>query len=118
MAAPLQIIPGGLALLVLFFVVCGCVSSSIGEVSYTKNNLTATISNPDQPADAFVQVTIYRVTGLSQQEQSVVMHPVRLDNGDNKVVIPLNLQPGTYKLNMYLIQNNERKTAVIRDIVV
>ena len=65
-----------------------------------------------------MQVTIYQVTGLSQQEQSFVMHPVSLNNGDNKVFIPLHLQPGTYKLNMYLIQDGERKTAVIRDIVV
>jgi hypothetical protein len=35
MSAPSQIIPAGLALLVLFSVVCGCVSSSIGDVSYT-----------------------------------------------------------------------------------
>jgi len=118
MAAPLQIIPGGLALLVLFFIVCGCVSSSIGEVSYTNNGVAATISNAGQPTNAFVQVTIYQVTGLSQQEQSFVMHPVSLNNGDNKVFIPLHLQPGTYKLNMYLIQDGERKTAVIRDIVV
>jgi hypothetical protein len=118
MAASLQFVLAGLALIVLFSVVCGCVSSSIGEVSYTNNGLAATISNPGQPANAFVQVTIYQVTGLSQQEQSFVMHPVRLDNGDNKVFIPLNLQPGTYKLNMYLIQDGERKTAVIRDIVV
>ena len=118
MAAPLQIILGGLALLVLFSSVCGCVSSSIGEVSYTNNGVAATINNPGQPTGAFVQVTIYQVTGLSQQEQSFVMHPVSLANGDNKVFIPLNLQPGTYKLNMYLIQDGERKTAVIRDIVV
>jgi hypothetical protein len=118
MAASLQFVLAWLALMVLFSVVCGCVSSSIGEVSYTNNGLAATIRNPGQPANAFVQVTIYQVTGLSQQEQSFVMHPVRLDNGDNTVFIPLNLQPGTYKLNMYLIQDGERKTAVIRDIVV
>jgi hypothetical protein len=118
MAAPLKIILTGLALLVLFSVVCGCISSSIGEVSYTNNGIAATISNPGQPTNAFVQVTIYKVTGLSQQEQSFVMHPVRLNNGDNNVFIPLNLQPGTYKLNIYLIQEGERKTAVIRDIVV
>jgi hypothetical protein len=46
------------------------------------------------------------------------MHPVRLNNGDNNVFIPLMLKPGTYKLNIYLIQDGERKTAVIRDIVV
>jgi hypothetical protein len=46
------------------------------------------------------------------------MHPVMLNTGDNNVFIPLSLKPGKYKLNMYLIQDGERKTAVIRDIVV
>jgi len=118
MSAPLQIFAAGLAFLTLFSVVCGCVSSSIGEVSYTNGGLAATISNPGQPANAFVQVTIYQVTGLAQQEQSFFMHPVKLNSGNNNVFIPLMLKPGTYKLNIYLIQDGERKTAVIRDIVV
>jgi len=120
MSAPLQIILKGLAILVLFSLVCGCVSSSIGPVRYTGNGIATTITNAGQPANAFVQVTVFEVTGLSQQEQeqSYVMHPVRLENGDNTVFIPLVLKPGNYKLNMYLIQDGERKTAVIRDIAV
>jgi hypothetical protein len=98
--------------------VCGCVSSSIGDVTYRNGGLAATINNPGEPTNAFVQVTIYQVTGLSQQEQSFAMHPVKLNSGDNNVFIPLTLKPGTYKLNIYLIQDGERKTAVIRDIVV
>jgi hypothetical protein len=46
------------------------------------------------------------------------MTGVKLKNGENTVKIPVSLQPGTYKLNIYLIQEGERKTAVIRDIVV
>jgi major membrane immunogen (membrane-anchored lipoprotein) len=118
MSSPSQIIAICLALLILFSVVCGCVSSSIGDVSYTNGGLAATISNPDQPTNAFVQVTIYQVMGLSQQEQSYVMTSVKLKSGDNNVFIPFMLKPGNYKLNIYLIQDGERKTAVIRDIVV
>jgi hypothetical protein len=118
MSAPSQIIAAGLALLVLFLAVCGCVSSSIGDISYTNGGLAATVNNPGQPTNAFVQVTIYQVTGLSQQELSVVMTSVKLKSGDNNVLIPVVLKPGNYKLNIYLIQDGERKTAVIRDIVV
>jgi len=49
-----------LALLALFLFLCGCISSSIGEVGYSGDNITAGISNPNEPSDAFVQVTIYR----------------------------------------------------------
>jgi hypothetical protein len=107
-----------IALLVLLLFLCGCVSSSIGDVGYSGDNITAKINNPDEPSDAFVQVTIYKVTGLTQQEHSVVMGAARLKTGDNAVLIPAPLAPGNYKFKMYLIQNGERKTAVIRDIVV
>ena len=46
------------------------------------------------------------------------MTSAKLNTGDNTVLIPVVLAPGNYKLKMYLIQNGERKTAVIRDIVV
>lgn len=104
--------------LVLFSFLCGCVSSSVGDISYTNRGLAATVNNPGQPVDAFVQVTVYQVDGLSQQEYTVVMTGVKLKSGDNTVMIPVTLKPGSYKLNIYLIQEGERKTAVIRDIVV
>jgi hypothetical protein len=118
MSARSQIIMTCLAVMVLFSFLCGCISSSVGDIRYTNGELEATINNPGQPADAFVQVTVYQVNGLSQQEYTVVMKGVKLNNGDNTVLIPVALGPGTYKLNIYLIQDGERKTAVIRDIVV
>ena len=118
MSAHIRLISCVTAFLILFFVLCGCISSSIGDVRYAGSGIIAQVHNPDEPSDAFVQVTIYRVTGLTQQEYSVVMAPARLLTGDNTVLIPVILDPGTYKLKMYLIQNNERRTAVIRDIVV
>ena len=118
MSAHVPITRTSLAFLVLFSFFCGCVSSSIGDVSYSDSGLTAIISNPGQPADAFVQVTVYKVDGLSQSEYTVLMTGVNLKNGENTVKIPVTLNPGTYKLNIYLIQEGERKTAVIRDIVV
>jgi len=118
MVAPVRIIACEGGLLVLFIVLCGCISTSIGDVSYANGGITAKINNPDGPSDAFVQVTIYQVTGLTQQEHSVVMAPAKLLTGDNTVLIPVTLGPGTYKFKMYLIQSGERKTAVIRDIVV
>jgi hypothetical protein len=106
------------ALLIFFMVLCGCVSTSIGDVSYADGGISAKINNPEGPSDAFIQVTIYQITGLSQQEYSTVMAPAKLVSGDNTVLIPVSLGSGNYKLKMYLIQNGERKTAVIRDIVV
>lgn len=118
MFAHTRIITYGIALLVLFIFLCGCVSTSIGDVSYKNDGISTRIYNSEGLSDAFVQVTIYQVTGLSQKEYTVVMKSAKLQTGDNDVLIPVSLQPGNYKLKMYLIQNGERKTAVIRDIVV
>jgi hypothetical protein len=118
MFAHVRILSCEIAFLVLLLFLCGCVSTNIGEVGYEHDGITASINNPDGPSDAFVQVTIYRVAGLSQQEYSIVMTSARLNTGDNTVLIPVVLTPGNYKLKMYLIQNGERKTAVIRDIVI
>ena len=65
--------------LVLFSFLCGCVSSSVGDISHTNSGLAATVNNPGQPVDAFVQVTVYQVDGLSQQEYTVVMTGVKLE---------------------------------------
>lgn len=118
MSAHSQTAVAGLAILVLFLFFCGCVSSSIGDMTYTNGALATTINNPGHPSDAFVQVTVYEVNGLTQQEYTVLMEGIKLKTGDNTVKIPVTLRPGTYKLNIYLIQEGERKTAVIRDIVV
>lgn len=118
MSASFQAITSVVALLGLLLFLSGCVSMGIGEVSYTNDGLLAKISNPGQPSDAFVQVTVYEVNGMVQQEQTVIMAPVKLNTGNNTVLIPGTLRPGTYKLYLYLIHNNERKTAVIRDLVV
>jgi hypothetical protein len=118
MSAYAQMTWTGLALLVFFLLICGCVSSNVGDISYTGSGLSATINNPGQPADGFIQVTIYKVNGLVQQEYTVVMKGMKLESGQNTVIIPVTLESGSYKLNIYLFEKGERKSAVIRDIVV
>jgi len=94
----------------------GCSTTTIGDVSYAAKNLTAIITSGGPPSDAYIQVTVYRTTGLSQQEYTVVSTPVSLTNGTNRVTVPADLEPGNYKLYVYLIRNGERSSAVIRDI--
>jgi hypothetical protein len=118
MAAPLSGCRIATALLVLFVFAGACISVGIGEVSYKDGDLVAVIKNSGEPADAYIQITVYRIQDLHQQEFMVVSSPVRLNNGENAVSIPAQLGPGNYKLYVYCIQDGERKTAVIRDIVV
>jgi len=109
----------------LFYVICvllvlssGCVSTEVGDAKYQNNGILVNVNSTSAMPDTFIQVTIYEAKGLQQQESLYVTSAVNLTKGENTVFFPAPLQPGTYKLRIYLIQNGERKTAVIRDIVV
>lgn len=113
----------------LTLIVCGillcslsctaCVSTQIGDVTRSGRGLALSVSHAGEPSEGFIQVTIYRIQDNRQQETAVLFVPLTLQPGENSVMIPSSaLEPGQYKLYIYLIQNGERKTAAIRDIVV
>lgn len=95
-----------------------CVSTTIGDVAYSDGNLSLSVSHGGIPSEGYVQVTVYEIKGNQQQETDVLYAPLSLHPGETNAVIPGMLEPGQYKLYIYLIQNGERKTATIRDIVV
>jgi hypothetical protein len=96
----------------------GCTSLAVNTVGYNRGNLSVSVTNNGNPVDAGIQVRIFQVNGLSQQEREVTGTPVHLDQGTGLIEIPVQLDPGSYKLYVYLTINGERQTAVIRDIVV
>jgi hypothetical protein len=96
----------------------GCVSMCIGDAVYTSGTIVVPVTNTREPGDAYVQITVYQLKNFEQQEFTVLNTPVTLRSGENRVIIPVNLEPGQYKLYIYLIRDGERQTAVIRDITV
>jgi hypothetical protein len=104
--------------LVLFPVCAGCLSTNVEDTSYSNHAVMMNISHTGDPADVYVQVTVYRVANLSQEMYTIVDSPARLVNGENTIALPVQLEPGSYKLYVYVISNGDRKTAVIRDIIV
>jgi hypothetical protein len=107
-----------LTLCVLLVVVSGCISTAVGDARYHNDGISVNLNSNSPMTDAFIQVTVYQVKDLQQQEYRVLTSPVNLNVGENTVFFPAQLEPGTYKLRIYLIHDGERKTAVIRDIVV
>jgi hypothetical protein len=110
--------PLTLGVCVLLVVLSGCTSPAVGDARYHNEGISVSLNSSSTMPDAFMQVTIYQVKDLQQQEFLVVTSPVNLKQGTNTVFFPARLEPGTYKLRIYLIHEGERKTAVIRDIVV
>lgn len=112
-----------------FFLICtaallgvllaaGCLATEIGDVSYSNGNITVPVTNSGEPLEVNVQVTVYEIRDLHQQKSTVLAAPATLRKGSNVVTVPGTLPPGTYKLYVYVLSDGDRKTAVVRDIVV
>ncbi len=95
-----------------------CISTTIGDVAYAGAGLSLSVSHDGGLSEGYVQVTVYQIQGNRQDERHVWYAPLALQQGQNTVFIPGMLEPGQYKLYIYLIQNGERKAAAIRDITV
>ena len=110
---------GFLALLVISLSFCsGCVSTTVGNTWYENQSVRTTISHAGDPADLTVQVTVYKLGNLNQEFSTVLSTPVSLPPGETIVSLPAELPPGSYKLFVYVLGDNDRKTAVIREITV
>jgi hypothetical protein len=101
-----------------FIFSAACVSTTIGNVAYSGGGLTIPFSHTGGPSAGYVQVTVYAIKNNQQEERDVLYAPLALQQGENTAFIPGTLEPGQYKLYIYLIQNGERKAATIRDLVV
>jgi hypothetical protein len=53
---------------VLFVLLSGCVSTEVGDARYQNNGIQVSVNSSSAMPDAFMQVTIYEVKGLQQQE--------------------------------------------------
>jgi hypothetical protein len=104
--------------LMLVLAATGCTSTITGDVTYRNGTISIPLENTGEPQDAFVQVTVYEIKDLQQQQIMVLQTPVYLRQGHNEILVPGTLPPGTYKLYVYLLNPGERQTATIRDIVV
>jgi hypothetical protein len=106
----------GSLVLVVLAACAGCAGTNVGDTNYRNHSLAVTISHAGDPENVHIQVTVYRITGLEQQVSLVTGTDAMLQTGQNRVVVPVDLEPGQYKLYIYVLSNGDRKTAVIRDI--
>jgi hypothetical protein len=96
----------------------GCLSTSIGGVTYDGENLAVQVTDAAGPEDAALQVSVYRFQDFRQNQVTIQILPVRLGKGETTLTVPLPLEEGTYRLYLYIIIDNARRASVIRDITV
>lgn len=105
-------------LLCLCGITAGCMTASIGEVSYGQNNLYISATNQDMSTQAVLQVTIFRIENLVQTEIFRQAEFIQFESGTHAYQMPLTLDHGTYKIYVYISVNEDSKARVIRDLVV
>jgi len=109
-------------LLILFLALLslsmGCLSVSIGKVTYDGSNLQVQVTNTAGPGDAALQVNVFRFQDFRQVEVTRMTLPVRLGKGTGSYTLPLALDEGTYRLYLYVTMGNDRRASVIQDITV
>jgi len=105
-------------LCILFVLCAGCTSLAVGDVIPVQDGVLVNVTNSGDPVQAGVQVRVYQIHGMEQKELTNTGIPVNLARGENIVTVPVRLEPGAYKLYVYVTINSERRTASIKDIVV
>lgn len=103
-------------MLIIVIFSAGCLETSFGVVEYSYPLLNIEITNSGEETDAYVQVTVFDLADFRQIEIGKYVEDIHLKTGSNMVSVPVKLKKGDYKLYIYLIENNERKVAEIRDI--
>jgi len=97
----------------------GCLSTAFGEVTYSGDALQVHVEQTGEPVEnAVLQVMIMEVSALEQREVFSEARYIDLDTGENEYTIPVDLQPGSYKVFLTIFVGDERRTSVIRDLEV
>ena len=112
------VVTGLLLLLVVIAVSAGCVTYSIGTVSYDGDAVHVCVDNKGEVRDAAMQITVFDLSGFKQVEVNKIVRSVHLDAGLNDVAFDVDLQPGPYRLFIYMMEGGERLGCVIEDIEV
>jgi hypothetical protein len=105
-------------LLCLCGVIAGCMTASVGEVSYRSNSLYISATNQDPSVEAVLQVTVFRIENLVQTEIFRQAEFIQFESGTQEYQMPITLDPGTYKIYIYITVNGDSKARVVRDLVV
>ena len=114
----ISVVTGLFLVLAMVIVSAGCLSYSIGTVSYDGSAVHVSVDNKGEARDAAMQITVFDLSGFKQVEVNKIVHSVHLHAGMNDVTFDVALQPGSYRLFIYMMEDGKRLGCVIEDIEV
>ena len=112
------VVTGLFVLLAFCIVSAGCLSYSIGAVSYDGSAVHVSVDNKGDARDVAMQITVFDLSDFKQVEVDKIVRSVHLVPGTNDVTFDTSLEPGPYRLFIYMMQDGERLGCVIEDIEV
>lgn len=112
------VVTGLFLLLAVIAVSAGCLTYSIGTVLYDGSAVHVSVDNKGEARDAAMQITVFDLSGFKQVEVNKIVRSVHLDAGMNDVAFDAALQPGSYRLFIYMMEDGERLGCVIEDLEV
>lgn len=104
--------------LLVFGCIAGCLSYSFGAVAYDGEELDIQVFNAGEPREVVVQATIFQIKEFSQVEVYKKAEYRYLERGENEYRIPIDLEPGSYKIYLYVMIDGNRAATEIRDLEV
>jgi hypothetical protein len=100
-------------ILVVLACVAGCLTYSFGDVAYDDDLLRVQVTNEGDARQVVLQVTIFETKDFNQTELYRKAEFYDLKKGENEYRVPIHLEPGSYKLYLYVTIDG---TPVVREI--
>ena len=98
--------------------VAGCLTYSFGGVAYDDDLLRVQVTNDGDARQVVLQVTIFEIKDFQQTEIYKKAEFYDLKKGENEYQVPIHLEPGTYKLYLYVTIDSSPIVREIRNIEV
>lgn len=92
----------------------GCMTTGIGDITYEESAFLIRINGAAMD-EILVQILIYEVSGLHQEEEHLIIKTIELIPGDNVIKISAPLPDGNYKAHITLFSDGKRVAGRILD---
>lgn len=99
-------------------IACGCTTASIGNVRYQDGRLFIRATNDNPTTLAVLQVSVDQIKDFQQSNVFRKAEYIEFRSGTSEYEVPVSLEPGSYKVYIYIYVDGDSKARVIRDLVV
>ncbi len=101
-----------------FLFAAGCTAASVGYIRYRDGVLYIEATNEGPATQAVLQVKIDQIKNFSQSEIFKKADFIDFASGTREYQVHIPLEPGRYKVYIYIIVDGDSKARVVRDLTI